>query len=470
MTRSASLPGDVKALLRQGYDRSVELNSNIFAQEIRNPAKPRDALSDWADGLRSGGLKSMTPFELSVRLLGVLEELKAEEESDEDPEGHVTALLTCEFHIYKLNCGTPLRFNPFLYHWVLTSARIQHTLPEELVPWHWKARLEIIRLALTSPGVEDGLAERGSKNMEKRSPQSIAEKVQKERLQTIDLKPFARLLEMQGLPITEELASYLAMEDYVLMSDQRTNRPAHDDVLHDLAQYTNGPPVAPHETAFASSENSNGSVLSPTHGPDTFLNDSPSLANVPNDKGKSPAPQVFPLTSHSTLSDIQKAFNYDPQEAMHTLTRLPIDLASLDLLTRLLESATLNAETASTLTREYVQHSLRIIERLGTTFSPDSDSGAAFDPMIEGLPTGKDEQARAVKLLVLFMKNLLRKGLLPVQELLFDLREISTRYIWIPEVREFTNFLEGGDGVVASGGTTVDGTSGSVNTGHSIGG
>ncbi len=74
-----SLPTDVKALLRTGFDRSVELNSNILAQELR---KPRDGAQDWADGVRGlGALKSTSPFQLSVRLLGVLDELRAIEGS-----------------------------------------------------------------------------------------------------------------------------------------------------------------------------------------------------------------------------------------------------------------------------------------------------------------------------------------------------------------------------------------------------
>jgi hypothetical protein len=61
------------------------------------------------------------------------------------------------------------------------------------------------------------------------------------------------------------------------------------------------------------------------------------------------------------------------------------------------------------------------------------------------MPSGREEQIRAVKLLIMFMKNLLRKDMLPIQELAFDLEEIFVRYIWIAEVREFRKFLEGGD-------------------------
>jgi hypothetical protein len=71
--KSPSLPANVKALLRSGYNRGVELNSSVFAQEIR---KPCDPAKDAAAGLHHGALKSMPSFELSNRLLGVLEELE----------------------------------------------------------------------------------------------------------------------------------------------------------------------------------------------------------------------------------------------------------------------------------------------------------------------------------------------------------------------------------------------------------
>jgi hypothetical protein len=71
-----TLPPDIKASLRNGFDCSVEQNSRALAQELR---KPRDAAQDWADGFRgaAGSLKSMSGFQLSVRLLGVLQELRA---------------------------------------------------------------------------------------------------------------------------------------------------------------------------------------------------------------------------------------------------------------------------------------------------------------------------------------------------------------------------------------------------------
>jgi hypothetical protein len=412
-------------------------------------------------------------------------------------------MLTCEFHIYKLNCATPLRYNAFIGHWVTACARIQrhaHEQPNELVPLQWKARLEIIRLALTSPGVQDGLAERGSENMETRSPKSILANVKKEKLQTIDLKPFVQMMVQQGLPITKALQPYLAdtsdvpetspradpmdptettditdivdIADIADTADAVTSDPktqprtwaglfqngvhiaelsfsdadegVQDAALLELLQRTTGAIRRP--TSSISSEISTSSLEPHARedAADTILVEEDTVITS---KGKFPAPSFFPITPRSSILSVQQALKVEPDEASHALMRLPLDLPSLELFTKLLEGRALDVPGVDTATvvREYVQHCLRIIERLGATFSPASDTGDASFDDFEAIPTGREEQKRAVTLLTMFMKNLLRKGLLPVQELAFDLEEICIRYIWIAGVREFRKFLEGGD-------------------------
>jgi hypothetical protein len=51
-----------------------------------------------------------------------------------------------------------------------------------------------------------------------------------------------------------------------------------------------------------------------------------------------------------------------------------------------------------------------------------------------------------VRLLLLFIKNLMRKGLVGIEVLYFEIQEICVRYVWIREVREFRGWVEeGGD-------------------------
>jgi hypothetical protein len=143
-------------------------------------------------------------------------------------------------------------------------------------------------------------------------------------------------------------------------------------------------------------------------------------------------------------------------QIVHDLTRLRIDLNSLELLTNILTSPLL-AETPvepGPLVCGYIQHSLRTVERMAWSRSPRSDAAGdnGDDIFSDAVVTGgRDDQARAVKLLVLFLKNLLKRGIVQHQELYFDVEEICVRYIWIPEVREFRKFLEGTDLITKSG-------------------
>ena len=57
---------------------------------------------------------------------------------------------------------------------------------------------------------------------------------------------------------------------------------------------------------------------------------------------------------------------------------------------------------------------------------------------------GKEAQSRAVKLLLLFIKNLIVKDLLGTQWFYLEIEEICVRYVWIKEVRDFRTFLEEG--------------------------
>jgi hypothetical protein len=50
---------------------------------------------------------------------------------------------------------------------------------------------------------------------------------------------------------------------------------------------------------------------------------------------------------------------------------------------------------------------------------------------------GREEIARLVTLLLLFMRSLYRKGIVARASLDWELQELCVRYIWVEEVREF---------------------------------
>jgi hypothetical protein len=196
-----------------------------------------------------------------------------------------------------------------------------------------------------------------------------------------------------------------------------------------------------------------------------------------------------------TFKDVQSALRSDPTSAYQYLTHLPIDLWTLELMNEILASGTL-LETGIEpldLARNFIQHGLRDIEAMGGAADPGFDeatagsaysngNGADFssspplefllgssgagsqagpsttriaDSSSEEIPQGKgdrDAQTRAVKLLVLFLKNLLKKGLVADATdpagLLFEIEEVCVRYIFVPEVRAFRRWVEGEDEIV----------------------
>jgi hypothetical protein len=97
---------------------------------------------------------------------------------------------------------------------------------------------------------------------------------------------------------------------------------------------------------------------------------------------------------------------------------------------------------------EFLQHSLRMIEQMaGREGSDNVDPGSSAetgtgDTAVQ--ESGREAQARMVKLLVLFIRNLITRHNIDPQRLFFEVQEICVRYIWIREVRELQQFLVGG--------------------------
>lgn len=166
-----------------------------------------------------------------------------------------------------------------------------------------------------------------------------------------------------------------------------------------------------------------------------------------------------PSTSASPYDSLLQRLHTSPADALHTLTRLPITLESLELLNTVLTSddtcKELGTEPAD-LVREYLQRSLRRVERADNARqqpltvpgypSLPSGSTSAADDEENGLDelVDREAQIRAIKLLVLFIRNLIRKGVVGPAEIFFEIREICVRYIWIREAREFRAWVEEG--------------------------
>ncbi|KAL2357283.1 hypothetical protein BJ546DRAFT_437235 [Cryomyces antarcticus] len=287
-------------------------------------------------------------------------------------------ILRCEYHLYMLNSNTPLRYNPFLSHWVeivrgwdrkVGELQGQHSLNTELlVPL--RARRDFVVLILKGTP---------SKDLEQESPQSIPRRIAGDTtdLEPFDVRPYVKLLEEEGIyEKTPELE-------------------AENRIERDTAQET--------DTATESFG------LEPAAGTRA--------------KNKSKASHAEP-------------FKHAPLES---LVDLPIDLPSLELINDRLSDQSLNADEASGFVRTYIQHGLRDIERTIKHVPTDNEMTTADSPY-----TDPDSQTRALKLLVLFIKNLIRKSIVAPEQIYYEIQEICVRYMWVKEVRDFRNFMETG--------------------------
>ncbi|TKA71593.1 hypothetical protein B0A49_04726 [Cryomyces minteri] len=290
-------------------------------------------------------------------------------------------ILRCEYHLYMLNSSTPLRYNPFLSHWVeivrawdrkVGELQGQHSLNTELL-FPLQTRRDFVVLIL------QGIP---SKDLEQESPQSITRRIAGDTtdLEPFDVRPYVKLLEEEGI---YEKTPELEAED----------RNQLDDVQ---------------ETDTA------------TTAADSFGLE-PAARTRAEDKSKAPHAEPF---KHAPLE---------------SLVDLPIDLPSLELINNRLSDQSLSADEASGFVRTYIQHSLRDIERRSKNVPTDDETITADTPY-----TDPDSQTRALKLLVLFIKNLIRKSIVAPEQIYYEIQEICVRYIWVKEVRDFRNFMETG--------------------------
>ncbi|KAI9693609.1 MAG: hypothetical protein M1822_002880 [Bathelium mastoideum] len=137
--------------------------------------------------------------------------------------------------------------------------------------------------------------------------------------------------------------------------------------------------------------------------------------------------------------DFSYELERDPVTALNRLNTLPVDLQSLELVNSLLFSGSLDDYDPPRLIQDYIQHALRYVERIGL------EPHGLQEPSVAVTTRGrKDDQVRAIKLLILFVRNLLARGVINPQSSYFEIQEICVRFIWIKEVRDFRNDLEAG--------------------------
>ena len=156
--------------------------------------------------------------------------------------------------------------------------------------------------------------------------------------------------------------------------------------------------------------------------------------------------------------------------AARDIVHRPADLPTLELMTQLISTHAYEIAgiDKSEVVRQFIQHKLRLLEGAhdeeGAGFNGSNGNGGSS---LAAPAPPRDEQQRIVALLILFMRNLIRKGHIAPEEIFFEIQEICTRFIWIREVREFQTFVEGG---APTGPPPTAGGGGGVGGGGQLGG
>ncbi|KAF2023740.1 hypothetical protein EK21DRAFT_80155 [Setomelanomma holmii] len=333
-------------------------------------------------------------FEKSIRIKNTLDYF--EELTRAEPSWRSLAILmNCEYQLWRVNEDILLKLNPFLSHWVEAIQRL---------------------------GSHDTLAAESSHP--------------KEAISTYEIDT-ARVLWIKTVLHSRDIGQYLASTPVELASellDRGISEPfdlqSYVRMLEDEGIYEKTP--EPESTTSLSTR---------------------SEADGHSDQGHKKATD----RDHSFDDDIRQEkesilrnIKEQPETAIFELTHLPINITYLDFLTTLLADHTLekhSIDPAHVIT-QYIQHALRTIERMEKPPSPPSEPMDEWsdDRLVgrEELEYGKEAQTRRILLLLLFIKSLIRKGVVELDVLYFEIAEITVRYVWIKEVREFRTWAEEG--------------------------
>lgn len=131
-------------------------------------------------------------------------------------------------------------------------------------------------------------------------------------------------------------------------------------------------------------------------------------------------------------------------EVLSTLSFLPVALATLDLLNRIItQSRLLTKDEASLLLHGFLANAIRSAEAMAENAGAAAAATAGYDDyetagnVVGGSGGGgRRAQTRSVTLLCLFITSLLRGGVVEAQEVYYEVQELGVRFVWVKEARE----------------------------------
>lgn len=349
-------------------------------------------------------------FNKSMRIKGTIDSL--ERQAQTEPSWSVLAgLLRSEYRLWKLNVNTPIQANPFLSHWIeailllYTDTQGYHPDLTNDDTDFGKSRISYRDIAAARLELIKEMLKYGGEALGTATPQQLY----KTRFppKAIDIRPFINMLEEGGI-------------------------------------YDKGTaPMPPPELTVPSKVED----MEPGS-PDASPAGSPDASTVELADNKSAPPSLGLKWKEGILRNLRT----DPSLAVHQLTHLPLMIQTLDFLTTLITDQKLGTHgiNPKSVVLFFVQHALRIIEYARQ--QPDSASEPPPQTDI-GIDTtfgyGRDAQVWAVRVLLVFIKNLIKKGsvdVYPDEEytLYYDIQTICTQYIWMGDVREFKAWIDEG--------------------------
>ena len=328
-------------------------------------------------------------FEKSLRIKNTIDTLELQVK--EQPSwGVLAALVNSEYRLWILNAGTPIRHNPFLSHWVEAIQRLEADVTAAQSAKDTRSHISAEDVAAARLAMIKGI------------------------LENKDTDVFAnatprQLYDARHSSIAFDIRIYICM-------------------LEEEGIYEPSPRPPPSTSTTTLSKASHKSF--------------PAAEETHNE------PHI--LSFQDWKQDLLSRLTSDSATALEDLTRLPIALPALDFLTTLLLNRTLkkqNIDSAPIIT-SYIQHGLRLVEHMGQPpgldIKPPHQTVIGIETDMNTLDHGREAQSRAVRLLLLFIKNLIRKELVGPEVLYFEIQEICVRYVWIKEVREFRTWVEEG--------------------------
>jgi hypothetical protein len=343
------------------------------------------------------GYSLESAFEKSLRIKNTLDVF--EEQSRARPSEKILAVvLNCEYLLWRLHADISLKYNPFLSHWVEAIQRLDRPAGQTKDTRATSDGISTKEINTTRVSwIQTILQGKDLELFGEKTPHELSNSHVRDGLEkTFDLKPYIRMLEDEGI--------YEKTPEPEATAPSSSMQPQIDDRANELRK-----------TKYSVED-----------------------------------------SIQKQKDDILRNLEAHPDAAIFDITRLPISLTYLDFLTTILSERTLekhSIDPAPVIT-QYIQHALRAVERMDKPPSPSSDANAEWSERtrLEGevLEYGKEAQSRHILLLLLFIKSLLRKGLVQMDTLFYEIAEITVRYVWIKEVREFRTWAE--EGIEQDGG------------------